>query len=149
MFIFAAYKYPNIIMSKIFNISEAASIGIHCVVLIAKHDEKLNVTKLSDMMSFSRHHVAKVMQRLVKTGFLRSNRGPSGGFVLNKKASEITFLDIYIAIEGDIPIEDCPLNYEACPFNKCLLDRIANDMIIKFKEYLASRTIDFYIENEY
>jgi Rrf2 family protein len=136
-------------MSKIFNISEAASIGIHCVALIAKHDEKLNVAKLSEMMSFSRHHVAKVMQRLVKSGFLKSNRGPSGGFVLNKKPDEITFLDIYTAIEGEIPIEDCPLNYEDCPFNKCLLDSIANDMILKFKEYLASRTIDYYVKNDY
>lgn len=136
-------------MSKIFNISEAASIGIHCMALIARNKEKLNVTKLSEMMHFSKHHVAKVMQRLVKVGLLKSNRGPAGGFVLKKDVNEINLLEIYEAIEGEIPIEDCPLGYDDCPFNKCLLDNIANDMIINFRDYLKSRTLGYYVENDY
>ena len=136
-------------MSKIFNVSEAASIAIHGVVLIAKSEEKLNVIKISELLSSSKHHVAKVLQRLVKVGILKSNRGPAGGFSLNKEASKITLLMIYEAIEGDLQLDECPMGYEECPFNKCLMDSVVNDMMMNFKNYLENRTIDYYLENGY
>lgn len=136
-------------MSKIFNISEAASIAIHGVVLIAKSKEKLNVVKISELLDSSRHHVAKVMQRLVKVGMLKSNRGPSGGFSLNREPGDISLLMIYEAIEGEIAIEECPMGYSECPFDKCLMDSIVNDMMLNFKNYLESRTLDYYLQNGY
>lgn len=136
-------------MSKIFNVSEAASIAMHGVVLIAKAEEKLNVVRISELLNSSKHHVAKVMQRLVKVGMLKSNRGPSGGFSLNKDPQDVSLLMIYEAIEGKIDIEDCPMGYEECPFNKCLMDSIVNDMMLNFKNYLKGRTLDYYLKNGY
>ena len=71
-------------MSKIINISEAASIAIHSVVAIAKSKVKLNATELAVSTNVSRNHLAKVMQQLTKFGYLSSDRGPKGGFILNK-----------------------------------------------------------------
>ncbi len=136
-------------MSKFFNISEAASIGIHSIVLIAKSEGRLNVTKISEIMSFSRHHVAKVMQRLGKAGLVSSTRGPAGGFVLAKNPADINLLHVYEAIEGPIVDTDCPLGYETCPFNKCLLDSVAGMINKSFKEYLQSHTIEYYLTNGY
>ena len=44
--------------------------------------------------------LAKVLQRLVERGILRSRRGRSGGFVLGRPASEITVSDVVLALEG-------------------------------------------------
>lgn len=136
-------------MARFFNISEAASIGIHSMVLVAKSEERLNVTKISEIMSFSRHHVAKVMQRLAKAGMVMSTRGPAGGFILAQKPNEITLLNIYEAIEGKIVEKDCPLGYDECPFNKCLLDNMAENINKAFKEYLSSHSLEYYLLNGY
>ena len=136
-------------MARFFNISEAASIGIHSMVLIAKEESKLNVTQISEIMKFSRHHVAKVMQRLAKAGMVTSTRGPAGGFVLAKPPAEINLLQIYEAIEGKIVDTDCPLGYDECPFNKCLLDTMAEGVNKAFKEYLQTHTLEYYLLNGY
>jgi Rrf2 family protein len=44
--------------------------------------------------------LAKVLQRLVDRGLLRSKRGRAGGFVLGRPASEITLADVVLALEG-------------------------------------------------
>jgi Rrf2 family protein len=44
--------------------------------------------------------LAKVLQRLVERGILRSRRGRSGGFVLGRPAAEITVADVVLALEG-------------------------------------------------
>jgi Rrf2 family protein len=44
--------------------------------------------------------LAKVLQRLVERGVLRSKRGRSGGFVLGRPAAEITVADVVLALEG-------------------------------------------------
>ena len=87
-------------MSRIFSLSEAASIALHSMVLIARSTNGINVVKITEVTGFSKNHIAKVLQRLVKADMLRSVRGPAGGFYLKKEAVEITFLDIYEAIEG-------------------------------------------------
>jgi len=135
--------------NNLFNMSEAASIGIHCMVFIAKSDKQINVNKLSEEFNFSKHHVAKVMQRLNKVGMLKSNRGPAGGFYLNMSPSEISLLDIYEAIEGKLPSMNCPMGYNHCPFKKCLLGTIVNDMSAQFKVYLQEKTLQYYLDNNY
>lgn len=135
--------------NKIFNLSEAASIAIHSMVFIAKNDSRTNVIKISEEFNFSKHHVAKVMQRLVKVDMIKSNRGPAGGFTLAKSPSEISLLDIYEVIEGRLPEYDCPMGYNHCPFTKCLLGTIVNDMTNQFKEYLETKNLQFFLDNEY
>ena len=132
-------------MSKIFNLSDAASIAIHAMVLVAKSGASINVNKISEATNTSKHHVAKVMQRLGKDNFVSSQRGPSGGFVLKKTATEITFLDIYESIEGKIEIERCVFNTPVCPFDKCIMNSISNKMAEDFIKYLKGQTLSMYM----
>lgn len=57
-----------------------------------------------------RHHIpetalAKVFQRLVRTGFVVGTRGPHGGYLLARPAGEITVLDIMNVFEP-VPAAD-------------------------------------------
>ncbi|NOQ26879.1 MAG: Rrf2 family transcriptional regulator [Bacteroidales bacterium] len=132
-------------MANLFSLSEAASIALHGVILIAKENGGLNVIKIAERTDTSKHHVAKVMQRLVKAGFLTSQRGPSGGFLLKKDPASITFLDIYENIEGPIEVSDCPMDKQICPFDKCIIDNVTNKMTIEFRNFLSNQTIDKYL----
>ncbi|RLD47468.1 MAG: Rrf2 family transcriptional regulator [Bacteroidetes bacterium] len=135
--------------NSLFNMSEAASIGIHSMVFIAKNKNRVNVNKLAEEFNFSKHHVAKVMQRLNKFGMLDSSRGPSGGFFLKMEPKDISLLDIYEAIEGKLPKMNCPMGYDHCPFKKCLLGTIVNDMSEQFKIYLEEKSLQYYLDNNF
>lgn len=132
-------------MASIVALSEAASIGLHSMVLIAKSKEVLNVGQIAEKICSSRHHVAKIMQRLAKQGFVTSNRGPNGGFTLRKSAKETSLLDIYEAIEGKLDVEICPGGKEVCPFDKCILGDISTRISIEIKDYFQKKTLSDYL----
>jgi Rrf2 family protein len=129
-------------MSKIVTLSEAALIGLHSMVLIARSGATVNVDKIAENTGSSRHHVAKILQRMVKEGFLESHRGPSGGFFLSRDPRQITLLDIYEAIEGKIRITGCQSGNPVCPFSKCILGNVVTEMTLLFRDHLGSTTLD-------
>ena len=128
-------------MNKVVQLSEASSIGIHAMVLIAQSEVHMNVSDLAERIGASRNHLAKVMQRLVKDGFVKSSRGPTGGFLLAKVPEEITLLDIYESIEGPIEPASCPLDRQVCPFEKSLMGGVVNKATIEIREYLKANTL--------
>jgi Rrf2 family protein len=132
-------------MAKIVHLSEAASLAIHSMVMIAKSDTHINVNILAREMGASRNHLAKVLQQLVKHNYLKSVRGPSGGFLLNVKPANITLLDIYEAIEGKIETPECPLDRQVCPFDKCLMGGMVKSVTTQFKNYFGDQTLEKFI----
>jgi Rrf2 family protein len=132
-------------MAKFFSLSEASSIAIHSMVLVARAESGINVVKIAEFTGFSKNHIAKVMQRLVKSDMLKSVRGPSGGFSLKWEARSISLLDIYQAIEGPLEETDCPLAYEVCNFERCIMGNGINRMTAEFKLFLENQTLDKYL----
>ncbi|MDA3812629.1 MAG: Rrf2 family transcriptional regulator [Candidatus Cloacimonetes bacterium] len=130
-------------MSNLINISEAASLALHGLVLIAKNQPlRMNVKVLAEELNASQTHLAKVFQNLSKAGLVRSLRGPSGGFELNKSAEDITFLEIYEIIDSKIMLGECPLGKNHCVFQSCIFDnelnRISTDIYDTFKKMKLS-----------
>ena len=132
-------------MAKLVHLSEAASLALHAMVLIAQKQRNVNVNMLAEEMGASRNHLAKVMQQLVRFQFLKSVRGPSGGFTLGKDASDISILDIYEAIEGKIETPECPLDRPICPFDRCLMGGLIKDVTLQFRDHFKSQTLQDFI----
>jgi len=132
-------------MSSVIALSEAAAIGLHSMALIALSKKVVNVTEIAKKIGSSRHHTAKIMQRLSKRGFLESTRGPSGGFCLKKKPEEISLLDIYEAVEGKITAHSCLASKEKCPFGACLLGDLASKMTAEIWNHLSSKKLSDYL----
>jgi len=133
-------------MGNIVNLSEAATIAVHSIVMIAKSNVPMNVPSLIKNTSSSKHHVSKVLQRLVKADFIASTRGPYGGFILNIDPEEITLLDVYEAIEGKISISTCPAHHEICPFENCVLGHVTQDMTSVFHNFLSTKKVSDYLK---
>lgn len=128
---------------NVLKISEAVSIALHALLLMArKEKESYKVPELAREMEVSEAHLAKVFQRLVKGGVLRSVRGPRGGFILARPKEAITLLEIYELIES--PLSDggvCLLHREKCPFGQCIFGGLVGRVNREFREYLASKTL--------
>ena len=132
-------------MGKIITLTEASSIALHGMIIIARSKKIVNVQEIAELTSTSRHHVAKIFQRLVKAGYLTSQRGPTGGFILKKKPKEINFLELYEAIEGKLEILECPLDKKICNFDRCIMNNVTLKMAQEFHAYLESQTLDMYL----
>ncbi len=133
-------------MSKLLAISEANAIAFHSMAVIAKSRTAINAIEISEIIFASRHHVSKVMQRLVKVGLLGSTRGPSGGFYLKRKPEDIRLIEILEAIEGKIEINQCPIDNTECPFGTCLLGGICLELSKKFLDHIKKTTLKDVIE---
>lgn len=133
-------------MGKVVNISEAASIGLHSMVLIAQMKGQINVNEIAEHISSSKFHIAKILQKLVKDNYLVSQRGPSGGFSLAKPPETISLLNIYECIEGKINLSECPINRPTCPFNSCIFGSLTIKMTRDFRDYLNSKYLNEFID---
>jgi Rrf2 family protein len=107
-------------MGKLVNISEATSIAIHSLALIANNEQRVNATQIAQFTTFSRNHIAKILQVLTRHNYLESERGPAGGFRLNKNPQDICLLDIYELFEGKAVEHSCGIHYQKCNFSECV-----------------------------
>ncbi len=135
----------NIKMSNIINFSDAAAIGLHCMITLSKSDVSLNAIQLSERIHSSKHHIGKVLQRLVKDGYLVSQRGPTGGFELAVDPRDITLYDIYTSIEGAARNKPCVLTEKICPQDKCIREKIVGKLTRDFIDYMSSQTLAEYL----
>jgi Rrf2 family protein len=110
-------------MSSVVKLSEAASIALHAMTLIAaREDEHVSVKDLASRLPVSETHLAKVLQRLVKAGLVTSVRGPGGGFALRADPRATTLLQIYEAIEGKLEVAECMFSERPATCGACILD---------------------------
>ena len=75
-------------MATLFKFSEAASLALHAMVLIAVKDgEVVKAREMSAAFKASGAHMSKVCQRLTRSGLLSAHRGVTGGFTLARAST--------------------------------------------------------------
>ena len=125
-------------------ISEAATLAIHALVYIANQGETkpISTGNVAEWFGFSEAHLSKVFQRLNKSGFLRSVRGPRGGFVLAKAPESITLLHIYEAIDGPISRHGpCLLHKKECEFGDCVFGDLLESIPRQIEDHFSRTTL--------
>ncbi len=64
--------------------------------------------------------MAKVLQRLVRTGLLVSTQGTRGGYALSRPSASIKVADVIEAIDGPFTVTACSTQNNGCEqYNKC------------------------------
>jgi Rrf2 family protein len=89
-----------------------------------------------------RDFMAKIFQRLVKAGLLRSAKGRGGGFTLARPAHEITLMHIVEAIEGPQRLDQCVVGLEKCTdVMPCPQHDLYKPLRQRLKDYLNTTTL--------
>ena len=88
-----------------------------------------------------RDFMAKVFQRLVRAGLLRSAKGRGGGFSLAHPPHEITLLQIVEATEGPQAYDRCVVGLEKCTDHMpCPQHDLYKPIRQRIKDYLRTTT---------
>jgi len=69
---------------------------------------------VADSYRIPQELLAKVLQRLVKAGLLRSQHGTHGGYVLARDAKKISAYEVIRAIDGPLFITSCVTIHGDC-----------------------------------
>jgi len=83
--------------------------AIHCVTMLAALPDGglLSAAALAEYHGVSPSYLLKHLQALSGSGIATTVPGPRGGYRLAKSASDITLLDIVLAVEGAEPAFRC------------------------------------------
>lgn len=66
-----------------------------------------STAELAEEFQLSRHHLAKIMQELVRGGIVETRRGAGGGAMLRKPATEIRLGDVIRLLEQEHALVEC------------------------------------------
>ncbi len=131
---------------SILKISEAASIGLHAMMILAQNGDKLvSVKEIATTLDVSANHLSKVMQRLNKAGFIESVKGFNGGFRLLLSPDEITFLDIYEIFDGKLKSSSCLLSHDEC-VDKCIFGDLISSVNKQVKEKFETTKLSDFVK---
>jgi len=130
------------LMNSVLSISEAASLALHGMELLAVNERKMSVREMARLFGVSEAHLAKVFQRLARSGLVISTRGPGGGFYLARDPAGISLYDIYSSIEGEPVDGECILRNSSCPFGQCIFGSLVKEITDRFINYLKEHTLE-------
>ena len=124
-------------MANMLKISEAASLAMHTMVLLAANPERVISTReTAETLGVSEAHLSKVLQRLTRAGLVESTRGPKGGFRPSRPTDEITLLDVYESIEGRLVPKTCLFGEPICNGSACILGQLLGTVNTTIADYL-------------
>ncbi|MFT5527913.1 MAG: Rrf2 family nitric oxide-sensitive transcriptional repressor [Pirellulaceae bacterium] len=81
--------------------------SLRVLMYLSGCDSRATVLEISNFYGISRDHVAKVVQRLARLGYIRSLRGVGGGVELAKSANKIRIGEVISDIEGNVHLLEC------------------------------------------
>lgn len=108
--------------------------------LAERFGKTASISQISENTSVPVDFLAKILQKLAKTGIVKSHRGVKGGFGLAKQPSQITFLDAMEAIEGPVAMNVCALDQKLCSLSSsCVIHPVWIEVRKEVRKLLASR----------
>lgn len=87
------------------------------VIRALSDEERLSVNDICEREEITAPFAYKILKKLQKAKIVRGYRGVHGGYSLKKSISELTLLDVYLAIDSGMYIIEC-MN----PKKKCCRD---------------------------
>ena len=119
--------------------------GTHAMLDLAIHydDGPVNLKDIAERQGVSRRYLEHLMVRLASSGLVRSVRGRAGGFVLARRPSQITLVEVVEALEGHIKVVDCVEDPNICSHvSACVTYEVWEEVSRVITDHLSQVTLD-------
>ena len=126
------------------NFSKTTSYALSILSHMARvPGERYSSRKLSEELGIPKEYLRHILTSLSGDGFIRSIQGRSGGFCLNREASEISLASIVDAVEGLHVMKTCIMGFKDCPFDqKCAMHSTWEETRNNIVRILETTTLD-------
>ena len=98
-------------------ITREADYALRIIAMLADENRQIEAKAIAEKNDIPYRFTLKILRKIVQAGIIKSYRGVNGGYVLNKKPSEITLKDVIETIDGKIAINKYMENPESCKNN--------------------------------
>lgn len=130
------------------NLNKSTRYALYAALEMAQagSDTQVTVAQVAERYRIPETALAKVFQRLVRSGLATGTRGVGGGYKLSKEPSDITVLDIVSVFEPPRPLRQCLVQDRPEPpcanLPTCRLKRLFDEVNENARSTFASVTLD-------
>ena len=106
-------------------ITKKTDYAVRALMCLALEKERfVPASEISRKENIPDKFLKRLLQVLLKKGYLLSKEGKGGGVKLKKKPGEIKMLDLMRAFHGDFQISQCMFRKDICPNRKACVLRV-------------------------
>ena len=116
--------------------------------LAQNQDGAVSLKDISDRQSISLSYLEQLFCKLKNFKVVTSRRGPGGGYVLNKKSSEISLHEIITAVEENMDQTQCGGSMNCNKEKPCTTHNIWTGLNKIISDYMKNITIEDVISNQ-
>lgn len=101
--------------------SKTCEYAIRAAIYIAQKTcdgSRVGIKEIAKGIDSPEHFIAKILQDLSRNGIVQSQKGPSGGFYLDKKSLSCSLADVVKVIDGEEIFTGCGLGLKQCSEKK-------------------------------
>ncbi|MBI1898491.1 MAG: Rrf2 family transcriptional regulator [Acidobacteria bacterium] len=130
-------------------LSKKADYGLISLKHLTVKNASASAKEIADAYGIPLPLLAKVLQKLARTGFLRSEHGTHGGYRLARNPRMITALEVIRAIDGPIFLTSCFTEHGECgQSGRCIVREPLRKVHEGIKNLLAGISIADMSEEE-
>jgi Rrf2 family protein len=124
------------------NVTTTLSYGLRFLVNLATSDKcPKRLERIAREEDISLAYLRKLTPFLEKAGLIKSCKGPGGGFMLKRKPSEISLLEVISTLSKN-RVRHCLQKPSLCiRYNECLVKDLWKKIHIKFEELFRNKTL--------
>lgn len=122
--------------------SQTVEYALRAIVFLAGDPQAARTSgQISEVTKVPQAYLSKVLKGLSEAGLLSSQRGVGGGFVLARKPTELTILEVVNAVDPIRRIRTCPLGISTHGSRLCPLHRRVDDALASVEEAFGKTTL--------
>jgi len=121
------------------NLTTKSEYALLSLVYLAKHpDEHTNISEIIEEYSIPKKYLEKILTILKQTRYIKTKRGPKGGYKLSKQPDKITLAEIIRLMDGALaPTESVSkYYYSETPISK--EEKLVNIMS-EIRDYISAK----------
>ena len=112
------------------------------LAVLRNEKRRIQIDEIADELSVPRHFLGKILQDLVRSGLLKSTKGPYGGFYLHPDTLKTSLTSLLKITDGYDIFSSCVLQLHKCNSNNpCPLHAEVEVVKAKFKSIFDHTTI--------
>lgn len=124
------------------HLTQFTDMGLRVLMYLTQHQRESLVTiaELAEQFQFSHNHLIKIVNQLVKLGWIDATRGRNGGLCLGVVAMQLRLGTMIRTLEDEASLIDC--DKAICTLNgRCRLQGILAQGLEQFYQFLDQYTL--------